>query len=124
MLSLEIEQTINSSFNRNKTKEVLKIAQDVRDALQAAKVAQEAAQAAINNATFDIFEAGKDLTATSNGTDNAEATAGTSLEGALTLQVRLRDIERNFTANRLNLQKAEAETQNAERLAADVAKVK
>ena len=91
---------------------MLKAAQDVRDALLAAKVAQDAAQAAINNATLDITEAGKDLTTTSNGTDTAEVTAGSSLEGALQLQSRLRDIEKNFTANQLNVQRAEAETQN------------
>ncbi|XP_055351401.1 laminin subunit beta-1-like [Paramacrobiotus metropolitanus] len=102
---------------RNKTKNVLKVAQEVRDALQAAKAAQNVAQAAISNATLDIAEAGKDLAETSNGTDNAEATAATSLEGALSLQIRLRDIERNFTENRLRLQKAETETRNAQNLA-------
>ena len=108
---------------RNRTGAVLKAAQDVSEALRAAKISQDAAQAAINNATVDIMEAGKDLTTTSNGTDSAEVTAASSLEAALLLQQRLRDVEKNFTANRLNVQKAETETRNMELLVTDVDKV-
>ena len=102
---------------------MLKAAQDVGEALRAAKISQDAARAAINNATVDIMEAGKDLTTTSNGTDSAEVTAASSLEAALLLQQRLRDVEKNFTANRLNVQKAETETRNMELLVTDVDKV-
>ena len=75
---------------RNRTGAVLKAAQDVGEALRAAKISQDAARAAINNATVDIMEAGKDLTTTSDGTDSAEVTAASSLEAALLLQQRLR----------------------------------
>ena len=101
----------------------MKVAQDVRDALQAAKAAQEAALAAISAASADIAAAESDLITTSNGTDDAEQTAASSLEGALSLQSRLRDIEKNFTANRLNVQRAENEIQVSERLTSDVERV-
>ncbi|KAL5014853.1 hypothetical protein ScPMuIL_009123 [Solemya velum] len=98
---------------------ILGTAQDVLDALEGSKTAQNEAKAAIEKSDMDITNAEKDLIRIESETAAAAEKSNRSMELIIILRARLTDIRKKYTENDINVRKAEIAANEAARLAAE-----